>query len=106
MVGSNSIAIEVHNASPYRDVFMGTRLDGVVVSNAPPAAVTGAVVINEILADNATIQFPDGSTPDYVEFYNPSTAAVNLAFSSLSDSPSNPQCGLFRSRRFCWRAII
>ncbi len=91
MAGSNRIAIEVHNNSPFGDVFMGTRLDGVIVSNAPPAPVSGSVVINEILANNATVQFPDGTTPDYVEFYNPSTSAVNLAFSSLSDSPSNPQ---------------
>ncbi len=93
--GVNSIAVEVHNAAGSADVVMGTRLDGVFVTNSPPAPGAGSVVINEVLANNAGIHFPDGTTPDYIELYNPTTNAVNLGFSSLSDSPGNAQRWVF-----------
>ncbi|MBK7999116.1 MAG: hypothetical protein IPK15_10490 [Verrucomicrobia bacterium] len=41
----------MHNATPFGDVFMGTRLDGVIVTNI---VAVGGLVINEVLADNAS----------------------------------------------------
>ncbi len=84
--GFNTIAVEVHNASPYGDVFMGTRLDGVTVTNS---VAVGGLVINEVLADNASSLVVDGHTPDWIEIYNPTANSVDLGGMSLNDSPNN-----------------
>lgn len=85
VVGENYLAVEVHQSDPNSsDVYMGLKLDGVIAS-----ASSGSVLINEILANNATTAEPDGSTPDWVEIYNPTTTAVNLAGLSLADGGGN-----------------
>jgi hypothetical protein len=83
--GVNVIAVEVHqNLITSADIFMGFKLDGLIITN--PASASG-LVINEVLANNASIQDPDGSTPDWVELYNPSqTSAIDLSDMSFSDS--------------------
>lgn len=48
--------------------------------------VAGQVVINEIMADNVrTVQDPNGEYDDWIEFYNNSSAPVNLDGYLLSD---------------------
>jgi hypothetical protein len=63
---------------------MGLKLDGVIAS-----ATAGSVVLNEVFANNATTTDPDGSTPDWVELYNPTTGAVDLSGLSLADGGGN-----------------
>lgn len=82
----NTIAVEVHNATPFGDVFMGTRLDGVIVTNV---VAVGGLVINEVLADNASGARVDGRTPDWIELYNPTTASVDVGGMSLNDQADN-----------------
>ena len=52
-----------------------------------------AVMINEVLADNVTRAETDGTTPDWVELFNPTASPINLTDMSLTDS-------LDDSRRF------
>ncbi len=86
-VGLNTLALEVHNASPFGDVFMGTRLDGVIVTNVVAA---GALVINEVMADNRGGLVVEGKSPDWVEFYNPTTSSIDMGGMSLSDRLDDP----------------
>src|SRR5688572_27740868 len=57
----------------------------------------GQVRINEIFADNKTNLFVDGSISDWVELFNTSGEAVNLAGYSLTDSPTEPRKWIFPS---------
>lgn len=91
--GDNVMAAEVHQStSGSADYIFGLRLDGLVVTNLPSG--TNAL-INEVLANNASGREPDGSTPDWVELYNPSSTPVDLADASLSDSTANPRRWVF-----------
>src|SRR6185503_7383337 len=67
------------------------RIVGVPI--ADPGTV--GLRINEVLANNGSIAEPDGSTPDWVEFYNPSDSPVDLAGMSVSDSTANPDRFVF-----------
>ncbi|PYJ01968.1 MAG: hypothetical protein DME25_17135, partial [Verrucomicrobia bacterium] len=51
--------------------------------------------INEVLAHNTTKREADGSTPDWVELYNPTANPVDLADMSLSDDPAVPRKYVF-----------
>jgi hypothetical protein len=88
--GLNTIAVEVHQRDTgVGDIAFGTRLDAIIITNDPTAA---GIMINEILASNTSLTNLDGSTPDLVELYNPSSDAVDLAGMSLTDDPfENPQ---------------
>ncbi len=89
--GTNWIAVEVHQGtSTSADVFMGIRLD--VTTNS---AASAGVRLNEVLANNSNVEEPDGSTPDWVEFFNPSVSAVDLGDSSLSDDVALPRRWVF-----------
>ncbi|MCL5096963.1 MAG: lamin tail domain-containing protein [Candidatus Omnitrophica bacterium] len=50
----------------------------------------GAVILNEVLADNATLRDQSGNASDWIELYNTGTADVSLAGMSLTDDPANP----------------
>ena len=93
--GDNQLAVEVHNGVPGMlnspDVVFGMRIVGVPI--ADPGAV--GLRINEVLANNGSIAEPDGSTPDWVEFYNPSDAPFDLSGMSVSDSTLNPDRFVF-----------
>jgi len=89
VTGDNVLAVEVHQSSPgSSDIVFGLRLDAISVTNNP---VLAGVMINEVLANNATLEEPDGSKPDWVELYNPSSNAVDVAGMSLTDSTLTPQ---------------
>ncbi|HEY2951591.1 MAG TPA: lamin tail domain-containing protein, partial [Verrucomicrobiae bacterium] len=91
--GTNVIAVEVHQSSTNStDLTFGLELTGIIVTNSPLLA---GVVINEVLANNATLEEPDGLKPDWVEIYNPSSSAVDLAGLSLTDSTLTPQRWVF-----------
>jgi hypothetical protein len=77
--GVNVLAVSLHprpDFFPGGDAVMGLKLEGLIITNS---AASAGVVINEVLADNASAEEPDGSTPDWVEIYNPSQSAVDLA---------------------------
>lgn len=84
--GVNTFAVELHQSSGSQDAHFALRVDGLVVTNA---AVSAGIVISEVLANNATALTVDGRTPDFIEFYNPSTNAVDLAGLSVNESPDN-----------------
>lgn len=86
--GTNLIAVEVHQNAPNSgDIVFGMKLQGIITTTNPALA---GVIINEVLANNASLEEPDGSTPDWVELYNPSTTnALNLAGMSLGDFGGN-----------------
>jgi hypothetical protein len=63
---------------------------------APNACTSGAlpgggVVINEVLANNATFEEPDGSKPDWIELYNSSASGIDLSDMSLTDNSTQPR---------------
>jgi hypothetical protein len=75
-----------------------TNLFVVPTPGAPNPAVVVTnlgVVINEVLAANGSIAETDGSAPDWVEFFNNGTNAVDLSEMSLSDTPTLPRKYVF-----------
>ncbi len=91
--GDNVFAVEVHqNQINSADIIMGIVLDGLIVTNSATAA---GLVINEVLANNASLKEADGTTPDWVELYNPSLGALDLSDMSLSDSTLNARRWVF-----------
>lgn len=84
--GTNSIAVEVHQkATTSSDIVWGMALEA-------SRSITNfnAVMLNEILADNASYTHADGTLTDWVELYNPSAIPFNLEGYSLSDDPGMP----------------
>jgi hypothetical protein len=68
-------------------------------SNGTPGTITpppgqGAVVINEVMAENGSMVPNGGFHPDWVELHNSGAQAVNLAGWSLTDD-SNPRKFVF-----------
>ncbi|HMJ89307.1 MAG TPA: lamin tail domain-containing protein [Candidatus Acidoferrum sp.] len=57
--------------------------------NAPVVGTNTGVVINEVLAANSTMVEPDGSTPDWIEFYNNSSSAVDITGARFTDDLAN-----------------
>lgn len=91
--GTNTLAVEVHQATAASsDMDLGLMLQAVIITNS---AAQAGILINEILAENASIEEPDGSKPDWIELYNPSSAAVDLAGMSLTDEVSVPARWVF-----------
>jgi hypothetical protein len=85
--GLNHFAVEVHQQFVgSADIALGLKLSGIIVTNTPGGSGVG---INEVFANNGTFAEPDGSTPDWVEFYNPSDSPVDLVGLSVSDSTLN-----------------
>ena len=91
--GTNVLAVEVHQAnSSSSDMIFGLRLQALVVTNS---AADAGVMINEVVANNSTLAEPNGTTPDWVELFNPSTVPVDLAGLSLTDSSLTPARWVF-----------
>jgi hypothetical protein len=96
--GDNVLAVEVHqNGTASPDVAFGLKLDDTLVTNTPALA---GVVINEVLANNASLEEPDGRKPDWVEIYNPSLSAVDLGDTSLTDDALQPRRWVFPAGSF------
>ncbi len=94
--GTNYIAASVHQInSTSSDIVWGMQLDAIKsITNCIVTSVM-PVLLNEVLASNATLTNSDGTTPDWVELYNPSTNVVDLSDTSLSDDPSTPRKFVF-----------
>ena len=90
--GDNMVAVELHQFSTNPDHNMGLAIGAIIITNSAGQA---GILINEALADNASAQEPDGSTPDWIEIYNPSSNTVDLADMSLSDTLANPRRWVF-----------
>ncbi|HEY2951408.1 MAG TPA: lamin tail domain-containing protein, partial [Verrucomicrobiae bacterium] len=60
-----------------------------------PAPNGGVLVINEVLAANASIAEVNGRTPDWIELYNGTTNTANLADLSLTDDTLQPRRFVF-----------
>ncbi len=100
VVGDNVLAVEVHQqhaagalpaAQSSTDVVWGMKLD----ANVPVPGGTTAVVLNEVLANNATLTDPDGSLSGWVELYNTSASPVSLADMSLTNDTSDARKWVF-----------
>ena len=61
--------------------------------------------LNEILASNGDALHHDGTTPDAVELYNGSDAAVDLTGVRLTDEPGNPDKFIFPAGAAFRRAV-
>lgn len=67
-------------------------LCALVLSACPPRPPTSDLVINEFVARNQTgLEDEDEDREDWIELYNTTDAAVNLAGWTLSDDPAEPQ---------------
>jgi hypothetical protein len=54
-----------------------------------PAAVYGDLIINELLADNSTIDDYNGESNDWIEIYNTTSTALNISGMYLTDDVLN-----------------
>jgi hypothetical protein len=90
--GTNLLAVELHQFGTAPDVNMGLAINAIIVTNSPAAA---GVLINEVLANNSALEEPDGSKPDWVELYNPSTTPVDLGDMSLTDDTTMSRRWIF-----------
>jgi hypothetical protein len=62
----------------------------------PSVLITNTgVVINEVLANNVSYLEADGSAPDWVEFHNRSTNAIDISDMSFSDNSLTPRRYVF-----------
>jgi hypothetical protein len=76
--GDNVLAVEVHqvNATSSDIVFGMTLIASFLITNNS-SAIHLPVVLNEVLADSATLTNAAGVITDWVELYNPNTNAVD-----------------------------
>lgn len=86
----NVLAVEVHQVNATSsDIVWGGELK---LEYTPPSTVPAAqVVINEVLANNATLANPDTSLAGWVELYNPAASTADISDMSLSTSASTPR---------------
>ncbi|MDA1275028.1 MAG: lamin tail domain-containing protein [Verrucomicrobia bacterium] len=91
--GRNLFAVEVHqSALTSSDMVLGLKLDAFIVTGQTAET---SVLINEILAHNASLKEPDASLPDWIEIHNPSGGTVDLAGLSLTDDVARPRRWVF-----------
>lgn len=69
---------------------------GVVAAATP--IVRGGLVINEFVGNGSTLTDEDGATQDWIEIWNSSNAAVNLAGHYLSNNAASPAQWAFPSK--------
>lgn len=86
VVGENILAFQAHNATlaGSSDAFGCVSLRGVVAQPEAGNDPTARVVVNEALANSDTAE-----GTDWIELYNPGTAAVSLSNVYLSDDRLN-----------------
>ncbi len=92
--GDNVIAVSVHQVQTQSatagssDIVWGMKLDAT-------STFGGTVVLNEVLASNATLQNPSGSFAGWIEVRNNGPDAADLSDMSLSDSITQPRKYVF-----------
>jgi hypothetical protein len=96
VVGDNVLAVAVHQehgagTQTSSDVVFGIKLDVETTTSAG----AGALVINEVLPINTSLQNPDGSYAGWVELFNPTAAPIDASDLSLSDDPADPRKFVF-----------
>ncbi len=64
--------------------------DGFAAFNSMSALPTGALLLSEVMGNNAGSYTQANSTPDWIELYNSSSEPINLSGYALSDNPNNP----------------
>ena len=64
--------------------------DGFAAFNSTSALPTGALLLSEVMSNNAGSYTANNMTPDWIELYNSSAEPINLSGYALSDSPTNP----------------
>lgn len=90
--GENILAVEVHQqhsgtTQSSSDVVFGMKLDAQVTASGS----AGALVINEVLAENGSVTNPDGSTSGWIELANGGATAIDAGGMSLSDDAADPR---------------
>jgi hypothetical protein len=89
-LGGESFAFGARTGGAKQDVF----LDNLVISTVPTTFIglpeTGGPVISEFMAENAdSYEDEDRDTPDWIEIYNGTNTAVNLAGWTLTHTTTN-----------------
>lgn len=88
--GDNVIAVEVHQStSTSSDLVFGLSLEGTI------PAVTGTLVLNEIMADNASTIVNGGTYPDWIEIFNGGNQTEDLGGMTLTDDVLIPSKYVF-----------
>lgn len=64
--------------------------DGFAAFTSMSALPTGALMLSEVMSNNAGSYQQNNSTPDWIELYNSSSEPINLSGYALSDNPNNP----------------
>ena len=64
--------------------------DGFAAFNSMSALPMGALLLSEVMSNNAGAYTVNNGTPDWIELYNSSSEQINLAGYALSDNPNNP----------------
>src|SRR4030095_12862870 len=73
------------------DVVFGLKLDVDVTTSGG----AGALVLNEVLSINSTLQNPDGSFVGWIELFNPTATPISLADLSISNEIDTPRKFVF-----------
>jgi len=93
--GENLLAAEVHQTSSgSSDIVFGLALEA-SLTRTNFNLETIPVLLNEVLAGNATLTNRAGATPDWVELFNPSPDPVDLDDCSLTDDLASPRRWVF-----------
>ena len=80
------------NGSPNYGFFSSATPGG---PNPGIVAPNTTIVLNEVLSLNLNKKQPDGSTPDWVEFYNPTASSIDMGDMSLTDNAIVPRKYVF-----------
>ncbi len=96
VVGDNVLAVEVHQISDNsHDIAFAMKLDATLTTTNTTPASGGAVLLNEILASNATLTNTPGLTADWIELHNAGDAPADLSDMSLTDDALTPRKWVF-----------
>lgn len=93
VVGGIKQFVVRRNAAVLAQIGRQSEANGVLLEDGYPSATApacGDLVINEVLADNASAVERDGIFPDLVELYNGGSETIDLSGMSLSDDPRQP----------------
>ena len=90
---------ETTSSAPETESVAMTETEETTTKNVPVEIVAPKelfVTINEVCSSNkGSLLDSEGNTPDWIELYNSSERAVNLAGYSISDDPENPKKYVF-----------